>query len=108
MSVPVKLPPYTREAMAFAEGQPIHPWAVEPLRRLGPDRGKGIKIAVLDTGPPDSWAAEMGGRFKDVADFTGEGTTDHQGHGTATASVACGSEIDGSGPGVACAAETAR
>lgn len=51
--------------------------------------GAGVGIAVLDTGI-DLDHPDFRGRIAGVADFTGEGVTDLNGHGTHVAGIACG------------------
>jgi subtilisin family serine protease len=51
--------------------------------------GVGVGIAVLDTGI-DLDHPDFRGRIAGVADFTGEGVTDLNGHGTHVAGIACG------------------
>jgi subtilisin family serine protease len=51
--------------------------------------GEGIGLAVLDTGI-DLGHPDFRGRIAGVADFTGEGVSDLNGHGTHVAGIACG------------------
>ena len=52
--------------------------------------GEGVRIAVVDTGI-DLHHPDLAGRIAGTADFTGEGLTDHHGHGTHCAGIAAGS-----------------
>jgi serine protease AprX len=59
------------------------------VRNLGWD-GRGIRIAIVDTGI-DPEHPDFEGRIADMADWVGEGVVDENGHGTHCASIAAGS-----------------
>jgi len=52
--------------------------------------GKGIKVAIVDTGI-DAAHPDFAGRIAAFKDFTGEGAGDGHGHGTHVASISAGS-----------------
>ena len=76
-------------------------WGVQAVgATTSPFDGRGIRIAVLDTGIDASHPAFEGVRLK-IRDFTGDGEADQHGHGTHCAGTIFGREIDGMRIGVA-------
>jgi subtilisin family serine protease len=84
-----------------AAGEPPIAWGIEAVgaHTSGCD-GRGIKVAVLDTGCDTLHPAFEGVRF-DVRDFTGEGEGDENGHGTHCAGTFFGRTVNGMRIGVA-------
>lgn len=74
------------------------------VAEVGADRsdytGKGVTVAVLDTGIDRDHAAFAAVEV-DVCDFTGAGKEDRRGHGTHAAGTVFGQEVDGKRIGVA-------
>ncbi len=76
-------------------------WGVEAVGALtSPTTGKGVKVAVLDTGIDASHEAFRGLTITQ-RDFTGEGDGDGDGHGTHCAGTIAGREVNGFRIGVA-------
>ncbi len=76
-------------------------WGVEAVGAAGAQAsGKGIKVAVLDTGIDADHPAFTGINITQK-DFTGEGDGDQHGHGTHCAGTIAGRDIDGFRFGVA-------
>jgi len=76
-------------------------WGVKAVRAdQSPFSGKGIKIAVLDTGIDKDHSAFTGVNITQN-DFTGEGDGDQNGHGTHCAGTIFGRDVNGKRIGVA-------
>ncbi|MFI7008257.1 S8 family peptidase [Streptomyces sp. NPDC050145] len=67
----------------------------DEAHRRGVD-GKGVKVAVLDTGY-DTGHPDLKGRVAAEADFTGDGIQDRQGHGTHVSSTVAGTGVASGG-----------
>ncbi len=75
---------------------PVHTWLDTSVPLLGVPkawasglRGKGITIAVVDTGV-DLTHPDLAGRVTATRDFTGQGFSDGNGHGTHVCGIAAG------------------
>jgi subtilisin family serine protease len=83
---------------ATVENGPTEPgtaWGVEAVGATeSPFSGKGIKVAVLDTGI-DAGHEAFAGLQITQRDFTGEGDGDKAGHGTHCAGTIAGQEVNG-------------
>jgi subtilisin family serine protease len=76
-------------------------WGVDAVGATqAPFAGKGVKVAVLDTGIDASHPAFTGVTITQ-RDFTGEGDGDEHGHGTHCAGTIAGRDVDGFRFGVA-------
>lgn len=105
-----QVPPVTVHALFSPLTAERRPWSIEQtgIRKLGPDRGKGILIAIGDTGI-DKYHVHDGdlkGKVVRMEDFTGSqvGPYDTMGHGSHVCGIACGLEDSDGGCGVAPAA----
>lgn len=89
-----------REFEEFVE-ESVKQIGVAPLWDEG-YTGKGIKVAVIDTGV-DETHRDLEGKIIETKDFTGEGFRDATGHGThvATTILGTGAALDGRLKGVA-------
>jgi subtilisin family serine protease len=89
-----------REFEEFVE-ESVKQIGVAPLWDEG-YTGKGIKVAVIDTGV-DETHRDLEGKIIETKDFTGEGFRDATGHGThvATTILGTGAALDGRFKGVA-------
>ncbi len=90
---------------------PVHIWLDVSVPLLGVPKvwatgfkGKGITIAVVDTGA-DVNHPDLAGRVAATQDFTGEGFADGHGHGTHVCSIAAGSGAASQGKYVGVAPE---
>ncbi|HEU4728022.1 MAG TPA: S8 family serine peptidase [Kofleriaceae bacterium] len=101
-AIPLKLiRPMAREADAPALDPGTGSWGVSAVGAIDtPYTGKGVKVAVLDTGIDKNHAAFQGVELTEV-DFTGEGNGDRDGHGTHCAATIFGRDVGGARIGVA-------
>lgn len=109
--MPITLPPIQIHARIAAPPAEIRPWSIDPLgiRELGKERGKGVRVGIIDTGIDEIHATRgsLAKAFKGGKDFTGSrhGYKDRHGHGTHVAGTIAGEETDKGGPGLAPHAE---
>ncbi len=99
-----RLPPYRVEAV-FLEMSETIDWGLSAYNipaHWQQSRGRGIKVAVLDTGI-DSAHPDLHDAIDDLRDFTGSpfGPADRQGHGTHTAGTIAARQNDSGVVGVA-------
>jgi serine protease AprX len=91
------------EVVRIYRDQPVHAFldSAMPIIRmpqvhsLGWD-GKGVRIAIVDTGI-DPMHPDLQGRVVDMADWVGQGPVDENGHGTHCAGIAAGSGAQSGG-----------
>jgi subtilisin family serine protease len=82
-------------------------WGIKAVKSdTSPFSGKGIVVAVLDTGIDATHPAFAGGQLVQ-RDFTGEGDGDQHGHGTHCAGTIFGRDVEGTRIGVARGVEKA-
>lgn len=105
--MPLTLPPIQIHVRIAAEPAEIRPWSIDPLgiRAISSNRGKGVRVGVIDTGI-DRMHAESGwlrSSFRAGKDFTGSrnGFWDGHGHGTHVNGTICGDERVNGGPSLA-------
>jgi subtilisin family serine protease len=92
--------PFDVDAQAEAANQGIA-WGIKAVKAdASPFTGKGIVVAILDTGIDSSHPAFSGVNIVQK-DFTGEGDGDKNGHGTHCAGTVFGRDVDGTRIGVA-------
>lgn len=88
--------PLSRDSMAEGDA-----WGIAAVGAdTSPYTGKGVTVAVLDTGI-DSDHPAFKGMDLDVKDFSGSGTQDANGHGTHCAGTIFGRDVDGRRIGIA-------
>lgn len=100
-AIPLKLvKPFTVDAPQTASSAGST-WGVRAVGAdTSPFSGKGIVVAILDTGIDKSHPAFAGVEIIEK-DFTGEGNGDEDGHGTHCAGTVFGREVEGTRIGVA-------
>ncbi|MFD2865483.1 S8 family peptidase [Mucilaginibacter antarcticus] len=100
-AIPLKLIKPNQVKSRSAEISEGNLWNIDALGlALTPYTGKGIKMAILDTGIDKTHPA-FDGLIIVEKDFTGEGNGDTHGHGTHCAGVAFGRDVNGKRIGVA-------
>ncbi|KGV45324.1 subtilase family protein [Burkholderia pseudomallei MSHR4012] len=76
-------------------------WGISAIgAHLSPFDGSGVSVGVIDTGVDDSHACFAGVKFT-MKDYTGEGSSDTDGHGTHCAATIFGRDVAGTRVGVA-------
>jgi subtilisin family serine protease len=104
--MPVRLiEPAARAADAEAKAVAGPTWGIRAIGAdTSPRTGRGVKVAVLDTGIAMEHPAFVGITFelgKNVRNFTSETPEDSDGHGTHCAATIFGRDVDGTRIGVA-------
>lgn len=105
------IPPIKIHQRFAALGRERRTWAIDKrqqgaIRNLGPHRGKGIRVGLVDTGVDRGHASagDLRGKIKAARDFSRShltGTQDGMGHGTHTSGIIGGIEDEFGGVGVA-------
>lgn len=91
----------TADDSVTAADRPSVSWGVEAVGALSsPFDGRGVTVAVLDTGVDHSHPAFAGVEIVEE-DFTGDGNGDQNGHGTHCAGTICGRDVNGTRIGIA-------
>lgn len=100
-AMPMKLVQPFKGKLPSAKANSTIAWGIEAVgAHTSPFTGSGIKVAVLDTGINAKHPAFKGVKLTQK-DFTGEGKTDVNGHGTHCAGTIFGRDVNGIRIGVA-------